>query len=307
MRIWLLGLAVLTLVPTASLTPTCADPGTANQAANDRNLRSSGFEPSRYRLVWDDEFDRLSLSDNFPTTERWQTHFGKWNVRNLPDNGDKGVKVADWTPLVSGRTVAEALKSVGDPSKPGGFLHVVTKGTLKLHAYTLPERLQSEFWGFPYVASMISGESSFHQAYGYWEVRLRLNHLGKGHHFALWLVSTDAIWPPEIDLLEVVGTNPHQFTANLNDGGKTKPAMKFYEEPSTPDGFHVFGLQRTPEVIRWMIDGHVIRETPELIGQKELYLIASFEIASRWPGNPDETTPWPAEVEIDYVRIYAPP
>jgi hypothetical protein len=262
---------------------------------------SSGLVPSGYRMVWDDEFNDLSLSDTFPTAARWLAHFGKWSVRYLSANGDDGIKLVDDTVLRSGRTVAEALR----PASPrrGGFLHEVSDGTLKLRAYPLSEAMRSEFWDHRYVASMISGEPSFAQRYGYWEARLRLNTIGKGQHFTLWLLAIDGVWPPEIDILEVVGDKPHLFSANVNNA-----PMKFYEEPKTRDGFHVFGLLRTPDMVRWTVDGDVIRETTDLIGDKALYLLASWETGSTRPNEaPDSSTPWPAEAEIDYVRIYAPP
>jgi len=257
---------------------------------------------SQLKLVWHDEFNDLSLDDTFPTTARWLGHFGKWNVRYLSANGDDGIKLVDNSVLQSGETVADALR----PTWPdrGGFLHQVSNGTLKLRAYPVPDALTSAFWDHHFVASMISGEPSFAQRYGYWETRLRLNSIGKGQHFTLWLLASDGSWPPEIDIVEVVGNNPHLFSANVNNA-----PMDFYGEPTTPDGFHVFGLLLTSTTIRWTIDGKVVREIADtMIGNKALYLLATWEIGSIRPEEmPDASTPWPAEAEIDYVRIYSPP
>ena len=63
-----------------------------------------------------------------------------------------------------------------------------TGNTLRLYGQPLPEPLRDQYYGFPYVAGMISSERSHAQTYGYFEVRGRLSNTSKGHHWALWLV-----------------------------------------------------------------------------------------------------------------------
>jgi hypothetical protein len=288
----------------AACVPSTEGIAAANRRPKDRK---SQFVPPGYRPVWNDEFADLDLGDSFPTNARWVAHFGKWNVRILGANGDEAVKVADSTLLKDGRTVAEAMRRAIPASGSGRFIHCLSNLTLKLRTYPIPKALQWEFWGFPYAGAMISGEPSFAQRYGYWEVRLRLDSIGPSQHFALWLLPRDGGWPPEIDIIEVVGSKSHEFLANTHaPKGVVPPPMTFYREPATADGFHVFGLQLTPKVTRWTVDGHLVRETPDLTGGKALYLIASWEVEHGWPGEADASTPWPAEVAIDYVRIYAP-
>jgi beta-glucanase (GH16 family) len=152
---------------------------------------------------------------------------------------------------------------------------------------------------------MISADLMPGQCYGYWEIRARINAIGKGQHLAFWLLPDDASWPPEFDILEVVGTNSTQFTANITTNG-TPPPMTFYQKPvSRANGFYVFGFEWTPSTMRWTVDGSVVREHSNLIADKSLYMLISWEVGSAWPGSPDGTSPWPAEVEIDYVRVYA--
>ena len=58
--------------------------------------------------------------------------------------------------------------------------------------------------------------------------------------------------------------------------------------------------------MRWTINGQVVREHPNYINSKDLYMLMSWDIGSNWPGKTDSSTKWPAEVLIDYVRIYQP-
>jgi hypothetical protein len=269
------------------------------------NTPLTSYVPSGYSLGWQDEFSTLNLDED-SANPRWSSFFVKWGVRHMAGNGDEGIKVADETTLVSGRKAGEALRLDGRWGEKPRYLHEPSGGTLKLRAYPLTDEMRPEFWGFPYVASMISAALAPGQLYGYWEIRARIGAIGKGQHLALWLLPDDGSWPPEIDILEIVGTNSKQFTANIHvPGGEAAPPMTFYPEPASADGFHVFGFEWTPSMMRWTVDGKVVREHQNYFSDKRLYLLTSWEIGSNWPGKPDASTPWPAEVEIDYVRVYA--
>ena len=159
--------------------------------------------PAGYKLAWNDEFDALSLGGK-GSGARWLPYFARWNVRHLAGNNDRAVKMADFEPTANGVKAGDVLRQAGIDPKRSTYLHEVRNGALALRAYQVPTNLRSRFWGFPYVAGMISGEGQYAQRYGYWEVRLRLENVGQGLHFAVWLLPTDGSWPPEIDLLEVV-------------------------------------------------------------------------------------------------------
>lgn len=260
-----------------------------------------GSPPAGYCLVWEDEFNELALDARPP----WSSYYRYWNTRHLAGNGDQGVKLHDDMVLANGATVATALRQDGRWGDRKHFLHEPSSGTLKLRAFPLSAEMRPQFWGFPYVASMISGDLAPGQVYGYWEIRARINAIGPGQHLAYWLLPTDGSWPPEVDILEVVGPQPKTFTANLHlPAGQEKPGMTFYQEPSTADGFHIFGFEWTSTDMRWLIDGKVIRTHANYLPSKPLYPLLSWDIDSNWPGKPDQTTPWPGEVEIDYVRVY---
>lgn len=263
--------------------------------------QTPGHVPADYCLVWQDEFNELTLDARAP----WSSYFRIYNVRHLAGNSDDGVKLHDDMVLPNGTTVATALRQDGRWGNRKHFLHDPSDGTLKMRAFPLSAEMRPQFWGFPYVASMISADLAPGQVYGYWEIRARVNAIGPGHHLAFWLLPDDGAWPPEVDIFEVVGPQPKTFAANLHlPAGQQKPDMTFYSEPPTPDGFHTFGFEWTPTNMRWLIDGKVIRSHANYLPNKPLHTLLSWEIASKWPGDPNQTTPWPAEVEIDYVRVY---
>jgi hypothetical protein len=280
-------------------------------AAIDRYLGSTGWrnisgpgsqlEPP----IWADEFNTLLL-DTASANPRWSSYFYLWGVRHLAENNDEAIKTADeYQKDPKTRTIHQILQQEGRWGAKARYLHEVSDGTLKLRCYPLAEADKAEAWGFPYVGSMIGGDlvGAEAQTYGYWEVRARINALGKGHHFSLWLLPKDTSWPPEIDILEIA-SDPTTFYANSHGDVLQGENLTKYSVPASADRWHVFGFEWTPTTMRWYTDGQIVREHANYITDKQMYFLATWEVGGSWEGKPDGTTPWPGEVEIDYVRVY---
>lgn len=300
--------------------------GTAAGTATD-----TGFVPAGYTLAWNDEFNSLSLGSG--SAFRW-TPFDTLAAnagydakgRILASNSSDAIWVADHEMGASGtRTYGDAFKAAGTYGD-GPFFHEVSSGALAMRAYPVPSSVRNEFiaygWpqGAPYAAGGIFGSLSHTQTYGYYEVRLRVNSITRGQHFALWLLQDDLAWPPEIDMLEVIGENPQFYHTTVHGEGPngSDPTTSFKLLPGGGSGaWHTYGFLWTPESMRFFVDGqeYFLRENygegaeigtlPNFVN-KPMYLLATWEMASYWPGDPDNTTVWPAEVELDYVRIYKP-
>ncbi len=265
-----------------------------------RDAAAGTQPPADYRLVWSDEFEALHLGDR---ANAWLPYWWSWNVRHLAGNNDQAAKYADDEMLEGGLTAGAMLGREGRWGA-GPYLHEVSTGTLKLRAYPLGSAGRARTSGFPFIAAMISGERQPAQHFGYWETRLRINRLGDGLHLAVWLLSDAHQWPPEIDMLEVVGLDPARFHANSHRKAGNAPEMSSYTAPNGATGWHVFGFEWTAERMRWIVDGKVVREHGNLFGDDRLYFLVSWEVGGNWAGMPTGNTPWPGEVEIDYVRLY---
>ncbi len=275
----------------------------------------SPYVPDGYRLAFADEFDsqarthgvrQVAAEGNGLVAEDeeggavWETHFAGWGVRRLEGNNDKALK-AD--AAYRGR----GGKSLGEL---GILLHEFTgDGTLKLYGRPTPPALEHQF-ELPYLGGMVSGEKLHAQTYGYWEVRLRFNAISAGHHWALWLIPSDHSWPPEIDMLEVVGSNPeNQSDAEhfMFNSILTDPNPDSYTRVVPPRGknaWYTIGFLWTPSEMRWFLDGQEVRKRPAMGGDKALYFLISPEIGNDWAGAPTTDTVWPTEVELDYFRVY---
>lgn len=78
-------------------------------------------------------------------------------------------------------------------------------------------------------------------------------------------------------------------------------------------GYHVFAVDWKPDRIDWLLDEKVYcTQTPATLppGAKwvfdhgSFFLLINLAVGGHWPGYPDETTQFPQEYRIDYVRVY---
>ena len=37
-----------------------------------------------------------------------------------------------------------------------------------------------------------------------------------------------------------------------------------------------------------------------------MWLMVNLSVGGKWPGPPDETTPWPGDLVVDYVKVWQP-
>jgi beta-glucanase (GH16 family) len=239
-----------------------------------------------------DEFNSNRIGQWNDPTAKWAPFFVTWGVRHLAGNNDQAIKIASFENLSNNQPASTALGT----RKP----HEVSNGTLKLRGYQLAEAERPLFYGFPYVAGMISGEMSHSRIYGRWTVKFRINRIGKGHHFSLWMLAKDGSYPPEIDFIEIVGHEPGRFYSNSHGEPGDLP-LTFKD--TTAGAWHVVTFTWTSSEMVWRLDGGVVRRQPNYVTDKAMYFLATWEIGSNWPGPTDASTPWPAEAEISYVRI----
>ncbi len=155
-------------------------------------------------------------------------------------------------------------------------------------------------------------ESTYYQRYGRIDIRAKMPGT-KGLWPALWLLPASRGWPPEIDILELLGHEPNtMYMSNhwgpLRDGkspgelGQTRTAG--FSGPDFTADFHVFSLEWTSDSLRWYVDDVLRFVSTSGIPHEPMYLIMNTAIGGHWPGNPDGTTTFPQYHDIDYVRFY---
>ncbi|MGI5226154.1 RICIN domain-containing protein [Actinoallomurus sp. CA-142502] len=168
-----------------------------------------------------------------------------------------------------------------------------------------------------YTSARMNTASTFTQAYGHFETRMKIPR-GQGMWPAFWLLGTgNQGWPGngEIDVMENVGFEPGTVHGTIHGpgysgsggigAGYTLPGGQAFA-----DGFHTFAIDWSPNTITWSVDGtpYETRTPADLGGDKwvfdhPFYIIMNLAVGGYWPGDPDGSTPFPAQLVVDYVHV----
>jgi beta-glucanase (GH16 family) len=158
-----------------------------------------------------------------------------------------------------------------------------------------------------FASGMMTTYQKFSQRYGRFEIRCRVPR-GKGLWPAFWLLPEPLGWPPEIDVLEVLGddTKTIHFTHHWKETGAAVNSdhKACQSEHDLAAGFHVVAMEWTPKDIRWELDGKERHRSVKSVPQTRMYLLLNLAVGGDWPGPPDDRTVFPAYFDVDYVRVY---
>jgi len=198
----------------------------------------------------------------------------------------------------------------GNPALPNPFS--VQNGVLTIEARLADQAIRSTIEGQTYTSGVISTYHEFSQTYGYFEMRAQLP-AGQGLWPAFWLLPVDKSWPPEIDVVEQLGKDPSKIYTTVHSkvggeeqlGGNHFQTTAGHSVANTSQGFHTYGVDWQKDTITWYFDGQEIyRAATPADANKPMYMIANLAVGGNWPGQPDGTTPFPAQMKIDYLRAY---
>lgn len=172
----------------------------------------------------------------------------------------------------------------------------------------LRSRALGEDGGEPYSSGRVRAKPKFAFLYGRLEVRAKLPGT-KGMWPAIWLLPRDGSWPPEIDVMEMLGDDPRRVYMTMHWGPRDDrdSSQGNFTGPDFTSDFHVFSIEWEPGRIRWLIDGVERHVETENVPNKAMYLIMNTSVGGEWPGDPDERTVFPQYFQIDYVRVYQQP
>ena len=118
----------------------------------------------------------------------------------------------------------------------------------------------------------------------------------------------------EVDI-EVLGKEPEKFQSNIITGraGAQKTSEKKHAvSPAADQGFHTYGLEWTPDYVRWTLDGQEVRKTSKgenknqvenLIGTQGLRFNLWSSESADWVGQFDESK-LPLFQFINWVKVY---
>ena len=270
-------------------------------AGTSSTVTSQAFSPNiaSGALVWSDEFTAAGQ----PDSTVWAYDTGNSGFGN-----NELETYCAWGSNTSPCSTANPSAFVGND----GFLHVVAQQP-SAGVYTSARLKTQGLFSFQY--GRLEFRAMVPEAQGFWP--------------ANWLMGNNIAtvnWPAcgEMDVMERVNValNPDWNAGSVHGTGFTGTNLgtKFsFPAGQTAAQWHTYGMIWKPGSVQYYIDNPAqpyASFTPSSIsglpgavwpfdGGQSNFILMNLAIGGSFPGSPDNTTPFPSEMLIDYVRIYS--
>ena len=174
-----------------------------------------------------------------------------------------------------------------------------------------------------YTSARMKTQGLFSFQYGRIEARMKLPE-GQGMWPAFWLLGnniTTVNWPAcgELDVMEHInGSNPenagYDWVAGSIHGAGLDGTTHYHPGAFSAADWHIYGMIWTRWQIQFCVDSPAniyATFTPSTqagtwpFDAGPQFVILNLAVGGNWPGSPNATTVFPAEVQVDYVRVYA--
>ncbi|HTD44820.1 MAG TPA: family 16 glycosylhydrolase [Bryobacteraceae bacterium] len=276
---------------------------TAIAAGNSSTVASQSFSaniPSN-TLVWSDEFANTTGAPAQPDPTIWTYDTGNSGFGN-----NELETYCAWGSSTSPCSTANPSEYVGTD----GYLHIVAQQPSS-GVYTSARMKTQGLFSFQY--GRLEFRAQVPEAQGFWP--------------ANWLLGNNIAtvnWPAcgEMDVLERVNAaatpdwNQGSIHGTGFTGGTGLGTQYLFPSGQTAAQWHTYGMAWTQGKVTYYVDeipyatfttasisGFPGAVWPFDAGQAN-FIILNLAIGGDYPGPPDNTTPWPSEMLIDYVRIY---
>ncbi|MBD1373949.1 glycoside hydrolase family 16 protein [Hazenella sp. IB182357] len=159
-----------------------------------------------------------------------------------------------------------------------------------------------DYEGYAYTSGALSTKNKFSMLYGKLEVRAKFP-VGKGLFSAIWMLPAKLEQLPEIDIMEVIGSEPDRvYMVNHWDSGGLKTVHD--EAKVDPSKYHNYGIEWEENELRYYIDDELVFRTQKGVPQEEMYLIINLAVGGNWPDDPNSSTIFPSSFDIEHVKVY---
>lgn len=255
----------------------------------------SGRSVDSWQLVWEDNFDSLD-TDKWVVKNNWDHWGGELQVyTSRPEN----VFIED-----------------------GSLVLRVNRET-----YSCPPEFISQWHcvrqyntGLPYeyTSGYVETTPEYNTQYGYIEARIWLPY-GRGFWPAFWTFKADGVGAAnaaEIDIFEMLGHKPkNRITTNVhleycNENYPAYPDCSgipnYYQENIIANytySWHTYAIDWSPTHLRFWYDDYMFRimPNPGVVDPVRTILNLAIEAGHA----PDQYTPFPSDMKVDYVRVYS--
>ncbi len=236
---------------------------------------SMATELNGWKLIWQDEFNKSYIN-----SEHWAPC----------QRGN-----ADWKNTM-----------VTDPKVFG-----IGNGRLRLKAL-VNRNTQTD--PAPFHTGAVTSQGKFSFKYGKIMIRARFDS-ARGAWPALWMLGDEGQWPSngEIDLMEHLNSDQFVYqtvhSAYTQEGGKSP--QNSTTAPINKDSFNTYGVEWDASKLVFTVNGEKTMTYPRVPEKGEtqwpfdqpFYIILSMQVGGNWVG-PGASEDYPAEMEIDWIRVY---
>src|SRR5690606_5221905 len=283
-------------------------------------------DAQQWELVWSDEFD----TPGAPDPSKWTYDIGGhgWGNQELQYYTDRleNARVEDGVLIIEARG-----ESFGGNDYTSARL--VTRGLAAWQSRRIEARMklpvgpvrgarEESFAGIDDASARLVSRGLAAWQQGRIEARMKMP-IGRGIWPAGLMLPSDSAyggWPAggEIDIMEYLGHVPNQVHGTIHSGGG-ELGHRFtgddyvLQSGTFADDFHVFALEWEPRQMRWYVDGelYLTQVSWSSIGgpypapfDHPFHILMNVAVGGQWPGYPDETTTFPQQMLVDYVRVY---
>jgi len=263
-----------------------------------RAAKPSG--PAHSTLVWSDEFN--------PTTAHAAPSPANWNYIAGPRH-DANMELETYCAYGSNKSPCSA-------NHPNSFID--RHGILHIIARQPSPGV--------YTSARINTKGLHSFQYGRIEARIKIPR-GQGMWPAFWMLGDNISqvgWPKsgEFDIMENIGKTPATIYGSIHGPGYIGGTITHpYSLPSHADfykKFHVYGMIWSPAKVQFYVDSpsniYATLTPADLpkgatwpFDDGKFFFILNLAVGGAWPGNPDATTHFPAQMLVDWVRVYREP
>jgi beta-glucanase (GH16 family) len=173
-----------------------------------------------------------------------------------------------------------------------------------------------------YTSARLKTQGLFSQAYGRFEARIKIP-AGQGMWPAFWMLGSNIGsigWPKcgEVDIMENIGKEPNTVHGSLHGPstiGQTSDASAPFSLPAGQNfaaDFHLYAVEWEPGTVRFYVDSNLygtFTQSQWPAGgtwtfDHPFFIILNVAVGGDWPGSPDNTTVFPQQMLVDYLRVY---
>ncbi len=184
---------------------------------------------------------------------------------------------------------------------------------------------KENYGGFPYTSARLETQGKFSFTYGRVEARMKLPE-GQGIYPIFWLLGSninEVGWPAsgEIDVMESRGQYPFTFMGHIHgpEPGNLEPNADWglgetVNSSSSLNNWNVYGVEWRANAVTFLFNGkpYTPTYTPAMLDNGQtwtlnhpFFLLLNLVVGGEFAGPPNEQTPFPAQMLVNWVRVYS--